>query len=534
MIDLYTRFWQPAALVVSDMERHGVGLAPNLCPLKAGEVEETLAELEVRLNDWAGPLAQPEFVFDETKVKERKCRTLEEERELQYQKQWDRYQRRLANAPDKVVWSSTPQLAHFLYSTEPGPGVKDGYIITPKGFSVPPVKGTMRAVKKTGAGDRPTSEASLRWMEARVEDPADREGLLALLEWKKQFKLHGFLTGLPEKAGFDGRIHPQLTLKTETGRLACKNPNLQNQPPSIRDVFVPSPGNVFICRDYDGLEWRILAHILAWRYGDESLVQEIRGGIDPHSATASQLYEALGMPLQIVMVDGVAVPYDPAVHRGMPTMACPLDLVKALFPKERDAAKIINYSINYGKTADGLGIQLRDDHGEPIGKETAQRMLDAFYEGKPGVAQWHRDCILLARDSGYAQSVLGGRRYVPELRAKSKWVRAAAERVAMNTPIQRSAADIVMVAMLRCNPEPHPELVELGWYNEDLDKMGVKQILQVHDELLFECPKQHAEEANALIEEAMENPLDGIREFLCPLTTSGDIGADWKEAGGKG
>lgn len=533
MIDLYTRFWQPTALVVSDMERHGVGLAPELCPIKAKEVEETLTELEVTLNEWAGPLAQPEFVFDESKVKERKCRTLEEERELQYEKQWERYQRLLANAPDTVMWSSPTQLSHFLYGTEPGPGVKDGYIITPKGFSVPPVKGTMRAVKKTGAGERPTSEASLRWMEARTESPEDRVGLQALLDWKKQFKLHGFLTGLPEKRGPDGRIHPQLTLKTETGRLACKNPNLQNQPPSIRDVFIPRPGYVYICRDYDGLEWRILAHILAWRYNDYSLVDEIKQGIDPHSATAAQLYAELGMPLQIVMVDGEAVPFDPEEHRGLTPLPCPLELVKALFKKERDAAKIINYSINYGKTADGLGIQLRDDHGEPIGKETAQQMLDAFYAGKPGVAQWHQDCILLARDAGYARSVLGGRRYLPELRARSKWVRAKAERLAMNTPIQRSAAEIVMVAMLRCNSEPHPELVDLGWYNEDLDKMGVKQVLQVHDELLFECPEAHAEEANAIIENLMQDPLDGIREFLCPLTTSGDLGADWKEAGSK-
>jgi DNA polymerase-1 len=455
------------AHVTSEMERYGVGFDATKCPPKVAECQARLEELvSGPLNGWSG--TQP------------------------------------------INWGSWQQIAQFLYGSEEAPAVKGGPPIVPRGFGLPPVSGNLRAVKVRKEKERPTGEAALAHLEANATNRGDREGLQALMEWKKVKKLLGFFEGLPNFAASDGRIHPQLGPAAETGRLTCKNPNLQNQPPGTRDIFVASPGNVLICRDFDGLEWRILAHILAFRYGDMSLVDEIVAGIDPHSATAVRIYDALGQPLD-----------------------CDVGEVKETCPKQRAAAKIINYSINYGKTARGLGIQLRNDDGEPIGETVAQRMLDAFYESNPGIERWHRDCVQYARDTGHASTLLGRTREIPELQAKSWWIREKGKRLAMNTPIQGSAADIVGMAMLRCNASPHPDLVKVGHFNEALYGLKVKQILQVHDELLFECPEENAEKAEKEIAKQMDDCLKGVREFLCPLSTSGSIGPDWKEAAGK-
>src|SRR5688572_15114840 len=119
------------------------------------------------------------------------------------------------------------------------------------------------------------------------------------------------------------------------------------------------------------------------------------------------------------------------------------------------------------------------------------------------------------------------------LKSRSFWIREKGKRLAMNTPIQGSAKDIMTLAELKCNPEPHPELMELGWYSADLDQMDVKMLLEVHDELVFECPESHAQTAFDCIREHMSTAMDGVRPFHCPLEVSGGIGNTWTEAGGK-
>ncbi len=449
----YQKHWLPAQRVVSDMERVGVLLDQEACPAQAAECQAQKDMIEPWLNEWA---KRP------------------------------------------VNWSSTQQVAQFLYEE--------------KGFPVPAICGSTRAVKRTKQGKTPADEMACIHLARTLPNEVDQQMLRAYVGWRDKPSMSDipawkiintrqrFFNLLPRHVAPDGRVHPQLSTiendddsitGTETGRNSCKNPNLQNQPGSVRSVFIAPPGKVLIVKDYAGLEWRILAHILKARYKDSSLVDDIVAGVDPHSATALKLYAQLGRPLN-----------------------CSLAEVQKLFPKERDAAKIINYSVNYGKTAMGLAIQLG------ITEEEAEMLLQAFFTSNPGIEQWLKDCVTYARLRGYARSLLGRYRYIPELKDPSKWVRAKGERLAMNSPIQMSAADIMAMAMVGCSHH----------YNKKLAKLQCLLILQVHDELVFECPEENAEEASELIEHHMVNCLDGVREFLCPLGADGGHGRNWKIA----
>lgn len=452
-LELYERFWGPGAQVVSDMERHGIRLDVERAEQLFAQTDYESGAVEEQLNDWAKA---------------------------------------------QINWQSPKQVAQILYGTTASSVIKGGPIVTPKGFELPPISGNLRAVTIRKEGEAPTSEAAIDWLKNRAQDN-DREALELLLEYKKLVKLRSFYETLPQYVGADGRIHPQLRASTETGRLSCKNPNLQQQPPEARDLFIADPGHVLLCLDYAGLEWRILGHILAHRYDDWSLIDEIKAGIDPHSATALKMF----------------------------ALPCSVEQVKTLFPKERAAGKILNYSINYGKTPEGLAVQLRIPVWE------AKKYIEDFYRARPGIKRWHKDCVELARGTGLSRTLLGRWRYIEGINSCSRWQREKAERLAMNTPIQASAMDIVLVASLRCNPAPHPDLVRLGWYSGALDQLGARQILQVHDELIFECPESNAAEAFETAKSLMEHAMEGIRPFLCPLEVTGGYGVNWKEAGHK-
>lgn len=451
--EFYGRYWLPGQLVVSDMERNGVAFDHSACEEGRDRVRGEVATLQEKLNAWAG---------------------------------------------QEINWGSWQQKRQFLYGTSAAAAVKGGPLIEPRGFPVPPVGGNLRAVRLASDGEQPTSEAAIDYLRRHCDDPKDKGGLATLMRWADAAKLLSFFETLPGHVAPDGRIHPQMGATTETGRLSCKNPNLQQQPPDVRTVFVAPPGYVILALDFDGLEWRILAHVLAHRYGDTSLVDEIRQGIDPHSATAVRMDLCPG----------------------------PVKEAKERYPKERGEGKVLNYSINYGKTPAGLAAQLN------ISKAQGQALLDGFYRARPGIAQFHQDIITYARAHGYVRSLLGRHRYIPEMRSPVRGVRRKGERLAKNV-IQNCATDVVLLAMLRTCPVDHPELRHLGWHREELARWGVRALLQVHDELVFEVPEQHAEAAKKLLTEMMEGCLEGVRPFLCPLGVSGGIGPNWKIAGGK-
>lgn len=433
-IELFEKIWFPGAVVVSDMERNGIMLDIPRCKQKAEEATSRLFELEKELHIRSGVL---------------------------------------------INWHSPKQVSEYLYGI--------------RGFKVPPIGGNLKATKLNKEGKPTTSEAAIDWLARNYE--AGKGLFDALLSFKCSSKLLSFYGSLPGYALPDSFVHPQLSASTDTGRLSCRNPNLQQQPPETRELFIAPPGQCLVVVDFAGLEWRILAHIVAKRYGDFSLVDDVKAGIDPHSKTAKQVF----------------------------SLTADVQQIKKLHPIERDKAKTLVYSINYGKTPAGLAAQLR------ISLQEAQGMLDGFYEANPGVSRWHEDCVALALAGG-ARTLLGRWRDIPELKSRASFARG--RRLAMNTPIQGSAADIVTVARLRCNPEPHPELVRLGWFNERLHRLGAKLLLEVHDELIVECPEKNGPQVLAEMKSTLANCMVGVRDFLCPLEASGGYGPNWALAKG--
>jgi DNA polymerase-1 len=274
-----------------------------------------------------------------------------------------------------------------------------------------------------------------------------------------------------------GRIHTSFNqLVAATGRLSSSNPNLQAIPVRtelgrrIRASFVPEPGWRFVAADYSQIELRILAHVC----GEESLVEAFRGGEDIHRRTAAEVF-------------GVS-----------------LDAVTA---EQRDLAKTTNFSVIYGVTAFGLS------RGLAISQRAAQEYLDRFFARHPKVRAWLDRSVADGRARGYVATLLGRRRYLPELRSGNPALRGFAERVATNAPIQGTAADLIKIAMVRVAAA--------------LDGRGLRSrmLLQVHDELLFEAPEAEVPDLEALAREVMESAM----VLDVPLRVDIKSGADWAQ-----
>jgi DNA polymerase-1 len=287
-----------------------------------------------------------------------------------------------------------------------------------------------------------------------------------------------YLDVLPELADERSRIHTTfLQAVAQTGRLSSTNPNLQNVPVrtplgrEIRGCFEAAEGEVLISVDYSQIELRVLAHA-----ADEPVLREIfRRGEDVHTATASQVF-------------GVQ-PED--IDPGM-----------------RSKAKMINYGIVYGLSDYGLADRLN------IPREEAKAFIDAYLERFARVAAFIADTIEKAREEGYVQTLWGRRRQIPELRARNYQLRTLGERLAVNTVIQGTAADIIKLAMVRC----HAALARAD--------MRTRLILTIHDELLFEGPPEEADAARELIEREM----CGVWDRDPPLAVDIGVGQNWLEA----
>jgi DNA polymerase-1 len=287
-----------------------------------------------------------------------------------------------------------------------------------------------------------------------------------------------YLDVLPEQVDERSRIHTTfLQAGAQTGRLASTNPNMQNVPirtplgREIRGCFEAEEGCLLISVDYSQIELRVLAHIAE----EPVLVEIFKHGEDVHTATASQVFEVA--PEQI--------------DHGM-----------------RAKAKMINYGIVYGLSDYGLADRLN------IPLEEAKTFIDAYLERFPRVAQFIAETIESAKEEGYVKTLWGRRRQIPELRARNYQVRTLGERLAVNTVIQGTAADIIKLAMVRC----HTALHEAG--------LATKQILTIHDELLFEGPPAEVDAARELIEREMV----GVWDHSPPLGVDIGVGQNWLEA----
>ena len=298
-------------------------------------------------------------------------------------------------------------------------------------------------------------------------------------EWRELTKLvNTYLGPLPELIGEDGRLHTTINQTVAaTGRLSTTNPNLQSIPirtelgREIRSAFVAEPGRRLLSADYSQIELRILAHVS----GEPRLREAFERGEDIHTATAA---EVLGK--------------DPAT----------------LTKDERNVAKMINFGIVYGISAFGLAENL------DIPKDQAQAYIDAYLARFPAVQAFIARTIAQASEDGYATSLLGRRRPVPELRASNRQTRGFGERVAVNFVMQGSNADIIKVAMVAI----HRRLREEG--------RGAQMVLQVHDELLLEVPETEVTKVRELVREEMvaAYPLDPA------LAVDVGVGDDWAEA----
>jgi DNA polymerase-1 len=300
-----------------------------------------------------------------------------------------------------------------------------------------------------------------------------------ILDYRMLTKLKStYADGLLKVIGPDGRIHTsfQMTV-TATGRLSSTEPNLQNIPirkelgGEIRKMFVAAPGKLLVDADYSQIELRLLAHIS----GDATMREAFLDREDIHAVTASQVF---GVPLDQVT------------------------------PTQRSHAKAVNFGIVYGISA----FSLAQDIG--VFQNEAKAYIDAYLEKYHGVRDYMKRIVEQAKADGYVSTLFGRRRYLPELKSSNYNLRAFGERVALNMPIQGTAADIIKLAMVRV----HRRLANQG--------LEAKLILQVHDELIAECPEQEAEQVRQILTEEMER----VVQFDVPLTAEAHMGRSWYDA----
>ena len=309
----------------------------------------------------------------------------------------------------------------------------------------------------------------------KLEHPIVRD----VLEYRQYTKLRStYVDGLLKVIGPDGRVRTsfQMTV-TATGRLSSTEPNLQNIPTrtelgsELRRMFVPAPGCVLVDADYSQIELRLLAHIS----GDGAMQEAFRSGEDFHAVTASHVF-------------GV-----------------PLDQVTGAM---RRAAKAVNFGIVYGISA----FSLSQDLG--VSAAEARAYMDAYFARFPGVKKYMEDVVARSRETGYVETLFHRRRALPEIKASKFATRSFGERVALNMPIQGTAADIIKLAMVKVFRRLRGE------------GLKARLIMQVHDELIVECPESEMERVKSLLAEEME----GAFPLAVPLTAEAHSGGNWLEA----
>ncbi len=300
-----------------------------------------------------------------------------------------------------------------------------------------------------------------------------------LLQYRNLSKLKStYVDGLEKEINPEtGRIHTSFNQTvTATGRLSSSEPNLQNIPVRtdegrrIRALFIASPGNILVAADYSQIDLRVLAHYS----GDENLVRAFRQGEDIHRRTAAQIFDVEPEFVTLEM---------------------------------RRVAKTVNFGIIYGMSAYGLAKELG------IGRKEAKKFIDTYFDRYPGVKRFMTQIVEKARHDGFVETILGRRRYIKEINSRNRILRQFAERTAINTPIQGSAADIIKLAMLK--------VVERFQEQEPEARL----LLQVHDELVVECPEARCRSVASLLKQTMEEIVD----LLVPLKVAVGWGKNWDE-----
>ncbi|MGN1368310.1 MAG: DNA polymerase I [Aristaeellaceae bacterium] len=300
-----------------------------------------------------------------------------------------------------------------------------------------------------------------------------------LLRYRQLTKLNStYIEGLLRLTEPNGRVHSTFDqVATATGRISSSEPNLQNIPVrteegrEIRQAFLPRKGWVLLDADYSQIELRLMAHFS----GDEAMLSAFRTGQDVHARTASEIFDV------------------------------PLDKVDSTL---RSRAKAVNFGIIYGISGFGLA------RNTGVSQQEAKSFISRYFAKYPGVKRFMDTAVEDGQQNGYALTLMGRRRYLPELTASNAMVREFGKRAAMNTPVQGTAADIIKLAMVRVDEALRRE------------KLQSRLILQVHDELLLECPPEEVETAARILQQAME----GVITLSVPLSAEVHQGRNWAEA----
>ncbi|MBR5345974.1 MAG: DNA polymerase I [Clostridia bacterium] len=300
-----------------------------------------------------------------------------------------------------------------------------------------------------------------------------------ILRYRQLVKLNGtYIEGMLPLIEDDGRIHSSFNqTATATGRISSSEPNLQNIPVrttegrEIREAFLPRPGWILVDADYSQIELRLMAHFS----GDTAMVEAFTEGQDIHARTASEIFDV------------------------------PLDEVT---PTLRSQAKAVNFGLIYGISAFGLA------RNTGVTRQEAQDFITRYFAKYPGVRRFMDESVALGEKRGWAETLMHRRRELPELKSKQAAIREFGKRAAMNTPVQGTAADIIKAAMVRVDEHLRAE------------NMQSRLILQVHDELILECPPEEADKAAALLRECMES----VMTLRVPLVAEVHTGKNWAEA----
>ena len=329
--------------------------------------------------------------------------------------------------------------------------------------------------KKTKTGQYSTAEDVLSFLAKDHPIVAD------ILEWRSVNKLQStYVKALPEEINpHTGRVHTVYNQAVAaTGRLSSNQPNLQNIPirtergQQVRKAFIPRDENhVLLAADYSQIELRIIAALSK----DPAMLEAFQKGEDIHATTAAKVF---GVPLEEVSRE------------------------------QRSNAKTVNFGIVYGVSAFGLSQQTN------LNRTEAKELIEAYYATYPQLKNYMSEQVDFARENGYVTTVLGRRRYLKDINSQNAVVRGAAERNAVNAPIQGSAADIIKIAMINI----HRRMEKENWQS--------KMLLQVHDELVFDVPKTEVETLSALVKEEMENAFS----LEVPLLVEVGVGENWLEA----
>jgi DNA polymerase I len=300
-----------------------------------------------------------------------------------------------------------------------------------------------------------------------------------ILEYRQYAKVKStYIDTLPELINpKTGRIHTSFNqTRTSTGRLSSSDPNMQNIPVrgelggQVRQAFIAAPGYSLLAGDYSQIDLRALAHLSQ----DETLVRAFRNNEDIHSATAQLLF---GVPKEEVTKD------------------------------MRRFAKTVNFGVIYGMSDYGL------EQATELSREEASKFIKAYFEKYPGVTKYLNDTKEKARRGGYVETLLGRRRYIPDINSANRQVREAAERMAINMPVQGTSADIIKVAMINL------------YHEMEKKHLASKMLLQVHDELVFEVPDEELDLMRKLVSDIMESAV----KLNVPVKVDTKVGKNWGE-----